>query len=58
MAKNNIAHARLSVIDLAGGAQPVSPEFLEAYAEALARFKDRLWPEAIAGFQRALSLKP
>lgn len=46
------------LIGVAGGALPVSPEFLEAYADALARFKDRLWAEAIEGFQKALSLKP
>jgi adenylate cyclase len=42
----------------AGGTLPFDPAFLDAYASALALFKDRLWAESIEGFEKALVLKP
>jgi class 3 adenylate cyclase len=42
----------------AGAELPMAPAFLDAYAGALAAFKDRRWEEAIREFQRALELRP
>lgn len=41
-----------------GDPVPVEPEFLEAYAAALALFKDRLWAESIGAFEKCLEMKP
>ena len=46
------------LIAVAGSELPMEPAFLDAYAEALAAFKDRRWAEAIPGFQKAMELKP
>jgi class 3 adenylate cyclase len=46
------------LIAVAGQPLSVEPAFLEAYAAALALFKDRLWAESIGAFQKALELKP
>lgn len=40
-----------------GADLPVSKEFLEVYARALAAFKERRWADAIEGFRKALALK-
>lgn len=46
------------LIAVAGAELPMSKEFLDAYAAAMASFKERRWAESIQGFQRALELKP
>jgi adenylate cyclase len=45
------------LLGVAGGPLPVAPAFLEAYAAALALFKNRLWMESITAFQKALELR-
>jgi adenylate cyclase len=45
------------LIAVAGEELPMSQAFLEAYAAALAAFKERRWAESIQGFQKALELK-
>ncbi|HZE95590.1 MAG TPA: adenylate/guanylate cyclase domain-containing protein, partial [Planctomycetota bacterium] len=45
------------LIAAAGMELPVSQEFLDVYAAALAAFKERRWAEAIQGFQKAQELK-
>jgi adenylate cyclase len=37
---------------------PLDPAFLEAYAAALAAFKERRWSDSMEQFQKALKLKP
>jgi adenylate cyclase len=46
------------LIAAVGDPVPMEPAFLEAYAAALALFKDRLWPESIVAFEKCLELKP
>jgi adenylate cyclase len=46
------------LIAVAGTELPMPQEFLDAYAAALAAFKERRWAEAIQGFQKALELRP
>ena len=46
------------LLGVAGSPPPMEPAFLEAYAAALAKFKERQWAEAIGAFQKAMELKP